>query len=222
MTQQQVGKRLDDGRSAGRRELPRMPRRYGQWAATVIFLVATGLSAAYLWQGRGDEVEVISLRADVPAGHQIERADLAAVEVSGVDGAVPVAEVDRVVGAIAAVPLLKGQVLLDAMVTMTLVPGSEERVVGVELKATRAPQGLAAGDVVTVLSVPPEGDASTPDDLAKPVVLAESAKVLAVETVAAGGTRFSLLVTDSVANQVASFGAAGRIALVQTSIEAGR
>jgi hypothetical protein len=220
MTQQQVGKRLDDGRNAVRRELPRMPRRYGQWAATVIFLVATGLAAAYLWQGRGNEVEVISLRADVPAGHQIERADLAAVEVSGVAGAVPVADVDRVVGAIAAVPLLKGQVLLGAMVTTTPVPGSGERVVGVELKATRAPQGLAAGDVVTVLSVPPEGDASTPDDLAKPVVLAESATVLSVETVAAGGTRFSLLVTDSVANQVASFGAAGRIAMVQTSIEA--
>jgi hypothetical protein len=206
----------------GRRELPRVPRRYGQWALTVLFLLATGIGAGWLWQHNGDQVEVIALGDAVAAGHVIDRGDLVARQVSGVAGAIPVSEVDRVVGSFAAVPLLPGQVLLDAMVTVDPVPATGERVVGVELKATRAPRGLAAGDVATILAVPPEGDASTPGDLNDPVVLARSAQVLSAEPVDGGGTRYSLVVEEGVANKVAAYGAAGRVALVQAPIGEGR
>jgi hypothetical protein len=206
----------------GRRELPRVPRRYGQWALTVLFLLATGIGAGWLWQHNGDQVEVIAVRDTVSAGDVIERGDLVAREVSGLEGAIPVSEVDRVIGSFAAVQLLPGQVLQDAMVTVDPVPATGERVVGVELKATRAPRGLAAGDVATVLAVPPEGDASTPGDLNDPVVLADSAQVLSVEPVDGGGTRYSLVVEEGVANKVAAFGASGRVALVQAPLGEGR
>ena len=218
MTTQRQESRARQFPAAGRRELPRAPRRYGQWALTVLFLLATGFSAAWLWQHQGDQIEVIAVRDAVPAGQVIERGDLVAREVSGVEGAIPVSEVDRVVGSVAAVPLLSGQVLLDAMVTADPVPAAGERVVGVELKATRAPRGLGAGDVVMVLAVPPEGDPGTTEAIEDPIVLAESAWILSAEPVDGGGTRYSLVVQDTVANKVAAFGAVGRVALVQAPI----
>ncbi len=202
--------------------LPTRPRRLGQWAATVLFVLGSVLAAGWLWQQQGDQVDVLAVGATVPAGHVIERGDLTSASVSGVDGAIPISDLDRVLGSTAATALLPGQVLTEALLTSDPVPAVGQRVVGVELDATRAPTGLVAGDVVSVLAVPPSGDPSDAEALASPTVLTKSATVFGADRVEGAGTRISLVVPEDEANRVAAFGAAGRVALVQAPVGTGR
>jgi len=181
----------------------------------VLFVLVTVLAAGWLWQQKSDRQEVLALEVAVPAGTVIERGDLKVVEVAGVEDTVGVAEVDAVVGSTAAVGLIPGQVLNRQMVTSDPIPGSGERVVGVELDATRVPGGLAPGDVVSVLAVPPSGDASTTQELKSPSVLADQVTVLSAVRVEGVGTRLTLVVGQEQANRVAAFGAAGRVAVLQ-------
>ena len=104
------------------------------------------------------------------------------------------------------------------MVTADPLPGPGERVVGLQLDATRAPAGLTPGDVVVVIAVPPEGDPSTPGDLDNPTVLAPSATVASAAAIEGAGTRLTLLVPEPVAERVTAYVAAGRVALVQAPV----
>lgn len=204
------------------RDLPRVPRRYGQWAAAVLFVLVTVLAAGWLWQQRSDREEVLAVGVAVPAGSVIERGDLRVQEVAGVDAAIAAADVDSIVGSSAAVSLVPGQILNPDMLTSVPVPGPGERVVGVELDATRTPGGLKPGDVVTVLAVPPSGDPGSPDELESPAVLAETVSLLNVATVQGAGTRLTLVVPEAAANTVAAFGSAGRVAVVQAPVSGDR
>ena len=192
-----------------------MPRRYGQWAAAVLLVLVSVLAAGWLWQQKSERVEVLAVSHEVPAGSVITGGDLKLVEVAGVEGAISAAQADQVVGRTAVVGLVRGQVLSVAMLTDDPVPAAGERVVGVQVDGTRAPGGLAPGDRVSVVAVPPTGDASSPSVLAAPTVLADTAAVQSVDVVEGAGTRISLVVPSGVADKVASFGAAGRVALVQ-------
>jgi hypothetical protein len=145
----------------------------------------------------------------------ITRDDLKVIEVAGLKDSIVAADLGDVAGSTAAVGLVPGQVLTPGVVAANPVPGKGERVVGLDLDATRSPAGLQAGDVVMVLAVPPAGDASAPAELESPTVLAEAASVLSAEHIEGAGTRLTLVVAQDVAARVASFGAAGRVALVQ-------
>ena len=138
-------------------DLPRVPRRYGQWAGAVLFVVMAVLLAGWFWQQKSDQRAVLVIAEPVPAGSVITAKDLEIVEVSGVKGAIPSADSDTVIGSTAAVGLVDGQILTRDMVTSDPLPGPGERVVGLQLDATRAPAGLAPGDVVVVIAVPPDG-----------------------------------------------------------------
>lgn len=184
----------------------------------MLFLLVAMLAAGWLWQQKSERVEVLVLRTPVSAGEVVDRTDLSTAEVAGVDGAVPLGEVDSVVGRTATVGLLPGQVLTSEMVTDQPVPASRERVVGVELEANRVPPELAAGATVMVLAVPPSGDPSSASVLSSPQVLAERAVVQSSARVDGGNTRLSLVVPRNVANRVAAFGAAGRITVIQTPL----
>lgn len=199
-------------------ELPRVPRRYGQWAAAVLFVLVAVLVAGWLWQQKSDRQEVLAVVHAVPAGSVITSDDLKVVEIAGLKDGIAAADVKDVVGSTAAVGLVAGQVLTPGVVAANPVPGKGERVVGLDLDATRAPAGLQSGDVVMVLAVPPAGDSSAPAELESPTVLAESATVLSADRIEGAGTRLTLVVAQDVAARVASFGAAGRVALVQTPV----
>ncbi len=205
-------------RPGGGRELPRVPRRYGQWAATVLFVLVAVLAAGWLWQQKSERVELLAVTHAVPAGSVLGRDDLQVVEVAGLPNALGAGQAANVVGSTAGVGLVAGQVLTPAMLTADPVPGPGERVVGVELDGTRTPAGLAPGDVVRVLAVPPTGDASSPAELASPTVLAASVRVRSVDRIEGAVTRFALLVPQTEADRVAAFGAAGRLSLVQASL----
>ena len=211
------GERPWAGGSLGR-ELPRVPRRYGQWAAAVLFVLISVVAAGWFWQQKSDRVEVLAIQHAVSAGSVIERSDLNLVEVSGVEGAIPARDISTVVGKVAGVGLVPGQILTLDMVTSGTLPGPGQRVVGLELDGTRAPGGLKPGDAVVVLAVPPSGDASSPDALDSPTVLAPAATVVGVDLVEGAGTRFTLLVPKEAADRVAAYGAAGRISLVQAPL----
>ena len=192
-----------------------MPRRYGQWAAAVLLVLVSVLAAGWLWQQKSERIEVLAVSHEVPAGSVIAGGDLKLVEFAGVQGAISATQANEVVGRTAVVGLVRGQVLSVAMLTDDPVPAAGERVVGVQVDGTRAPGGLAPGDRVSVVAVPPTGDASSPSVLAAPTVLADTAAVQSVDVVEGAGTRISLVVPSGVADKVASFGAAGRVALVQ-------
>jgi hypothetical protein len=199
-------------------DLPRVPRRYGQWAASVLFIVIAVLLAGWLWQQKGDRQEVLAIARPVPAGAVITMGDLDVVEVAGVAGGIAATESDSVVGSTAAVGLVDGQILTHAMLTSDPAPGPGERVVGLQLDTTRSPTGLVPGDLVVVVAVPPAGDPGTPADLDSPDVLAEEATVTFAEDIEGAGTRLTLLLSKSVAERVSAYVAAGRVALVQAPI----
>lgn len=200
------------------RDLPRVPRRYGQWAASVLFVLMAVLVAGWLWQQRSDRIPVLVTSHAVAAGAVITPGDLKIVDIAGVPGALSSSQSRAVVGSTAAVGLVAGQVLTGDMVTRDPIPGPGERVIGLQLDATRAPSGLVAGDVVSIVAVPPSGDPSTPELLDSPTVLTSSAKVETAQLIEGAGTRLTLLVPDAVADRVASYVAAGRVALVQAPI----
>lgn len=200
------------------RDVPRPRRRYGQWAATLLFLLIAMLMAGWLWQSNSERATVLVVSRPVSAGELITGDMLTTADVAGVANAVPASSLDTIVGQTASVALVEGQVLSEEMLTDAPVPNSEERVIGVELDPTRVPSGLGPGDTVMVIAVPPAGDPSSRSALSDPDVLSEQAIVQRAGRVDGGGTRLALLVPREVANQLAAFGAAGRVAVIQTPI----
>ena len=206
-------------RTASRRERPpRLPRRYGQWASALVFISVTVLTAGWLWQSKSDRVEVLAVREAVPVGTVIDRGDLETLQVAGLGEAIRVSDLDTVVGTTAAVGLVAGQVLSPDMLTTKPVPGPGQRVLGVEVGATRAPGGLLPGDIVSVVAVPPSGDVGKASELESPRTLASQAKVKSVRVVEGSGTRLTLVVPKALAGRVAAFGAAGRVAVIQAPL----
>jgi len=204
------------------RELPTQSRRYGQYAAVAAFLVACALGGRLLAQRLGDTTPVIALSGEVAKGDQVERSDLVSTSVSGVPGAIPVADVDQVVGRYAAVDLLPGQILTTDATTTATVPAAGEMLVGLSLEPTRIPDGLELGDTVRVLVVPPV-DTVRVSDLDKPKVLVTDASVYSVQGVSTtgGSQRLTLVVPEDAADTVAAYGAAGQVAVVEAPIGGG-
>ncbi|WP_460818630.1 SAF domain-containing protein [Nocardioides korecus] len=184
----------------------------------MLFVVMAVLLAGWFWQQKSDQRAVLVVAEPVPAGSVITAKDLGVLEVSGVNGAIPSDDSSTIIGSTAAVGLVDGQILTRHMVTSDPLPGPGERVVGLQLDATRAPAGLAPGDVVAVIAVPPDGDPSTPGNLDDPTVLAPSATVASAAAIQGAGIRLTLVVPDSVAERVTAYMAAGRVALVQAPV----
>ena len=181
-------------------------------------MVMAVLLAGWLWQQRSDREAVLAISRPVAAGQVITSADLRVVQVAGVPGTIGGTESGSVVGSTAAVGLVTGQILTRDMVTSDPIPGTGQRIVGLQLDATRAPTGLAPGDAVVVVAVPPAGDPSATEALDSPTVLAAKARVISTQLIAGTGTRMSLLVPQAVAERVTAYGAAGRVALLQAPI----
>lgn len=193
------------------------PRRYGQWAGTVLFVVVTALAAGWLYVHKGGTTEVLVVDRPVAAGEVIEEQDLGSAQVSGVDAAVPVADLAQVVGTRAVTGLVPGQVLIRGATTSNPVPAAGQRMVAVHLDAGRVPATMEAGAVVNVLAAPPSGDAGDPAGLENPALITEGGKVFAIKATVDGSYVLSLLVDEADADRLAAYSAAGRVTVVQTS-----
>lgn len=123
-----------------------------QWTALAAALVVlAGVVVTWAVSSAGRRVQVVQVAQQVEAGTPIEAADLITAAVAfdpGVEGLVPAASLDALLGRIAAIDLQPGVLLQRGMWREgeSLVEG--ERAVGAVLSAGRFPPGLAPGDLV--------------------------------------------------------------------------
>lgn len=229
---QMTGNRRNDARTTtapnglrGRTSrLPTRNRSYGAIALGILILVMSGLLGAVVFNQVGNTDSVLAVRDKVTQGQTIEREDLISKQVAGVDDAVPDENTDAVVGKTAAVDLVAGQVVTTSAVTDDPVPGSGRALVGLALKPSQMPgAGLEAGDLVRVMAIP-AGDGSAPPD-AEADVLSNSAQVYSVT---GGGSAegavkvVTVIAADGEAGRLATYGAAGRVAVVAIADPGGR
>lgn len=208
--------------ASSRDKLPAGSKRYGQWAAVIVFVLAVILIAGWVWTQKSGQTDVVAVNQSIAPGTTIQRTDLRSESVSGVPGAIPVADVDSVIGKTTTVGLVSGQVVPSSALTTQPVPGPGQRKIGLLLDSTRTPAGLQPGDVVEVLEAPPTGDPNgSPQTLANPQVLVSSAQVYSASPGDGGATRLALLVPSSSANRVAEYEAAGRVTVVQSPVGQG-
>ena len=196
--------------------LPTRQRRPGWTALALTLVVAFAAIGAWLYSSAGAKTAVVVVVRQVPAGHVIARTDLTTVAVAGAVTAVSGQNLDSVVGQLAAVPLLPNMLLQRSMITTepALTPTMAQ--VGVAVRSGQIPaDGLAPGDAVTVVELPPTG---APES-ASASVLVGWATVFAVrdDPALAGGTLLTLMVPAERAVAVAAASGAGRAALIRVA-----
>jgi hypothetical protein len=216
---------LAGGRRPATGPLKPRNRSWGLVTLSALLVLGLGLGVAAWGLQVGDKASVLAIGEPVAKGQVVERGDLVSTSVSGVGGAIPVEEMDRVVGKTAAVDLVAGQILTPAMVAADPVPGPGRSVVGLALDPTRVPSaGLAPGDQVDVIAVPAGEDGQTNSAAAEaPGVLAQAAQVYAVGGEATGGGQLLLTVVVDAreAAEIAAASTQNRVAVVETAPDAG-
>jgi hypothetical protein len=212
------GQRASEGARPGSTRTSGRHRQLPLVVVGVLLVVGCALvfTDASLHLGSREEVLVVAQPLD--AGQVLTTGDLRAVRVStggGLD-AVLVGEESSVLGRRASVPLVAGAVLTTAEVGNAPPVGSGSDVVAVGLKAGSYPPDLAPGDRVQVVPVASSSSGSDTGTVTSgsPV----GATVLAVEPASADSdnpTVFSLQVSTSDADEVASLAAAGQASLIE-------
>ncbi len=202
---------------------PQRPRTrsWGLVTLAALLVVGLGLGVAAWGLQVGDKSSVLAIGQPVAKGQVVERGDLVSKSVAGVSDAIPVADIDTVVGQTAAVDLVTGQILTPAMVAAAPVPAAGQSVVGLALDPTRVPSaGLEPGDQVDVIAVPAgDGAQGNATETEAPEVLAEAAEVYAVggESAAGGQLLLTVLVDSKEAARIAAYSTLNRVAVVETS-----
>lgn len=196
----------------------RAPRRLGQWAAAVLFVVLVVVGLVALFQSQSDRAEVLVVRQPVAAGQIIGANDVEPAEVGGVSNAILASDVESVIGQRAVAGLVEGQVLTESALSQTLVPAAGERLVAIRLEVGRVPGRLAPGDLVDVLVVPPSGDPGTSEQLEAPFKLAQSVRVDSMGQTPDSAVVVTVLVKEGEANAIAAHSAAGQVTVVQAPV----
>jgi len=205
------GARPGGTRTSGRhRQLPLV-------VVGVLLVVGCALAFTDASLHLGSREEVLVVAQPLSAGQVLTIGDLRAVRVStggGLD-AVLVGEESSVLGRRTSVPLVAGAVLTTAEVGNAPPVGPGSDVVAVGLKAGSYPPDLAPGDRVQVVPVTTSASGSTGTvTIGSPV----GATVVAVEPASAESdnpTVFSLQVSTSDADEVASLAAADQASLIE-------
>lgn len=205
------------------------PRKYGQMLISVLVVIAAVVAGGWLYVNKGGEVEVLVVDQPIPAGHPITEDDvttsndplLVARSVSGIDGAIPVSEVDSVYGKRTTVALLPGQVLTEDALTIDLLPQEGKRLIAVNLPDGRVPATLAPGSVVDAIAVPQEGQSGDAEALDDPTLISAGATVYSAKRSQDGTVVVTLLITETDARTVAAYGAVGQLTLLQAPITDG-
>lgn len=198
--------------------LPIRNKRPGFAALAVVLIVGLAALGAYFYSQAGRKVPVVVVRADVPAGHTITRADLSTVPVAGEVTAIGGSHLASVVGQTAAVELLPNTLLQRSMVTSAPALSSSEAQVGVAVVPGQVPaDGLRPGDTVEVLRLPAKNTAGSSASTPATSVLAHAATVYdsTGDPSQSGGTVVTLVVSKPTAAAVAAASSAGLIALIR-------
>ena len=204
-----------NGHSVGRPlalEPPRGRRVRVPELALGLLVVAGCALAAVLWHASSVERDpVLAVRDGVRRGDVLTVDDVQVVYVSSDDpiGHLAEAQLDAVVGGVAAADMAPGTLLTPDLVIDGAGVTAGEGVVGLALEPGQVPTAtLRPGDVVNVVAGP-DAAASGED------VLVERAEVYAIEDLPAEGRVFvSLGMDEARANEVAAAAERGRVRLV--------
>lgn len=213
---------LDGGRRSATSSLKGGPknRSLGLVTLAALLVLGTGLAGAAAIIHAGQKETVLAIGEPIAKGHVIGRDDLVTTSVAGVEGAIPVGDIDSVVGKTAAVDLVDGQILTPQMFAASPVPAADQATVGLALDPTRVPgAGLDPGDVVDVIAVPAADSQVDPAMLDTPEVLASGAEVYSVEgSATAGGQVLVTLVVDAAdGSRISAYSTQNRVSLVETA-----
>lgn len=130
-----------------------------QWLALgAALVVLAGVLVAWALSNASDRVRVVQLAQAVQVGEPIEAADLTLASVAyddAVQGLVPAASLDTLVGRVAAIDLQTGVLMQTGMWRDATHIAVGEESVGALLKVGRFPAGLASGDVALAAPVAP-------------------------------------------------------------------
>ena len=190
--------------------------RRGLIVTGVVLVLATVLATALLFEHQGGKVSVIKVAKAVPAGHKIEASDLTTAQMASNDiPAFAGNHMDEVVGKVAVVGLVPGEVVNAAMVTTRPATPPGYVVAGVSLKAGQLPAGgVSAGDQVMVILLPAQSSGGSSSRAA--TVLENSVQVTdSAATPDGTGTVVSLLIPKTDAAQLAQANNAGLVSLTQ-------
>lgn len=200
----------------------RQPRQrsWGLIVLAAFLVLGSGLAVAAWGLRAGDRVSVVAVGVGVAKGEVVSREDLVSASVAGMPEAIPLVDVDSVIGQSAAVDMVPGQVLTPGMLAPQPIPAGGESVVGLALDPTRVPAaGLTAGDLLDVVAVPAAEAASGDAGLDAPEVLAAAAQVYDVsgDATAGGQVLISVVVDADDAARIAAYSTQNRVAVVEAS-----
>ena len=184
-----------------------------------MLVVGSSAVSASLVLNSGDTTSVLTVVRSVPTGQTLTQADLGTADISGTGlTAVAASSRDDVVGLTAAVDLLPGTLLSDAMVTREPVPAPGQAVVGLSLKPGLLPEAeLKPGTTVMLVRLrsPNGGAPATSAETSRDPVLVPRARVLSeTSDPTTGGRLVSLLLDQSVAAEVSRAAAAATVSVV--------
>ena len=199
---------------------PARDRRRGWVALAVALVIGVGVLGGVEYQQAGAKTSIVVVAANVPTGHVITRADLTTVNVAGPLTSIAGRDLGRVVGRRAAVTLLAGMPVQQAMLSTAadLQPGQAQ--VGLAVSAGQVPaDGVRAGDTVEVLQLPGTGGGVRPADPAS--VLVQTAVVWSVhaDPARAGGFLLTVTVPGDLVGDLVSASGAGQVAVARVVTE---
>lgn len=195
-------------------------RRVGLIAGAVVLVLAAALAVGLAVLRSGGKVSVIVMARPVTAGHTITSADLTTAQMaSDTISAYAGNHMSKVIGKVAAVSLVKGELLNDQMVTSRASTPVGYVVAGVLLKSGQLPaRGVGSGDKVSVILLAGTGGspAAAGSGSSTPAVLETGVTVTDTATSPDGaGTVVSLLIPKGDAAPLAQANNAGLVTLVQ-------
>lgn len=135
--------------------------RFGHLSAAVTLIVVGALGTAALVTAASADGTYLAVAEDVPYGTMITADHLTTVRIANPPelNPVDVAELDRIVGYYAAMPLAAGTLLAPAHVAERPIPGPDQHVVGITLSGERLPaQRPAPGDSILLVATPERGE----------------------------------------------------------------
>lgn len=190
--------------------------RRGWVGIGVLAIVLAALGAATLFRAIGPSQEYLAVARDVPVGEQVISQDLRVVRLNSSPGLspVPVADVEQVVGAYAAVPLVAGTLLSMDQLTEQRVPAPGEQLVAIGLSSDRLPGGtLSAGDPVLLVATS-EGQLGDEQDVERPDTFTGTVHNVQKADDRSGDVVVSLLVDEQDGAQVAALAADDRLTVL--------
>lgn len=205
---------------AGRlRSLPRR-RRPAMIALAVAMAGAGVVVSAAIYQQAGRRVAVVMVTHAVPAGAVITQGDVGttSIAVGGGIAVLPAAELGRVVGQVASVPLQPATLLAPSQLSAALPPAPGQELVAAAVRPADLPaSGLAPGDHVLIVATPgDQGQAGVPVAPSLTVPARGVIEAVTRATDSDGLFVVDLLVSDADAVAVASQVSTGQFALIVT------